>query len=282
MPAVEERVDRLDRIFAAFMQQTSEAIAELRESRRDSNRRMEEFARRTDQFGERTDQFSRGIDEFSQRMDQFSRGMDEFSQRMDQFSQRMDQSSQRMDQFSQRMDEYNIRAEKDRAESAQKWQDWLRKSDEHDRRIDQERKEFNRKMAEISASVGRIVEDLVIPNAERVAREIFPSDPVLRVLPRAKAYLGGESMEIDLIAPGERNVILIEARHRLDASDVREMLDKLALFPKFFPEYARHRVILVAASLAIEESLRKFLTRQRVYGLAMGDETMELVNLGEF
>jgi hypothetical protein len=208
MPAVEERVDRLEQVFAAFVEHTAEALAESREGRRAADRRMEEF-------------------------------------------------SQRTDEFNRRMDEFNVRAERDR-------------------------KLFNREMAQISASVGRLVEDLVIPNAERIAAQLFPDDPVSRILPRAKAYLEAESMEIDLIAPGKRNVMLIEARHRLDASDVREILDKLPQFPKFFPEYANHRIVVVAASIAMEDSLRKFLTRQKIYGLAMGDETMELVNFGEF
>jgi hypothetical protein len=52
------------------------------------------------------------------------------------------------------------------------------------------------------------------------------------------------------------------------------------MFPVFYPNFAS--IILALASIAMEQSLRLFLTRQRIFGLAMGDETMELVNLGEF
>jgi hypothetical protein len=38
----------------------------------------------------------------------------------------------------------------------------------------------------------------------------------------------------------------------------------------------------VVASVTIEPSVITFLNRMKVYGVAMGDETMELVNLGQF
>jgi hypothetical protein len=48
------------------------------------------------------------------------------------------------------------------------------------------------------------------------------------------------------------------------------------------PEYAGHRLVPVVASVTIDPSVITFLNRQKVYGVAMGDETMELVNLGQF
>ena len=36
------------------------------------------------------------------------------------------------------------------------------------------------------------------------------------------------------------------------------------------------------ASVTIEPSVITFLNRQKVYGIAMGDETMDLVNLSQF
>jgi hypothetical protein len=89
-------------------------------------------------------------------------------------------------------------------------------------------------------------------------------------------------MEIDLLAAGQRNLILIESKSRLNVDDVRELINKLPLFPRFFPEYASHRIFPVAASLAIPDSVLTFMNRNKIYGLAMGDETMELVNFGKF
>ena len=208
MPLLEERVETLEEVFASYMQNTAAMLAEMREARRQADRRMED-------------------------------------------------SGRRMDEFGRRMDGYASRAEQDR-------------------------KDFNRRMAEISDSVGTIIEDLVYPNAERIFGQIFPDDAAVSIFPRAKRRRAGHSMEIDLVAAGERHIMLVEARHRLNTEDARELQAKLLPFPQFYPEYANHRVVLVLASIAIEESLRTFLSRQKIYGLALGDETMELVNHGQF
>lgn len=51
----------------------------------------------------------------------------------------------------------------------------------------------------------------------------------------------------------------------------------------FFPEYAGRRLIPIfsALALALAESDVRSLTREGIYALTMGDETMEIVNLAE-
>lgn len=59
-------------------------------------------------------------------------------------------------------------------------------------------------------------------------------------------------------------------------------VEKVQSIPEFMPEYAGHVLVPVVASVTIEPSVITFLNRQKVYGVAMGDETMELVNAGQF
>src|SRR5689334_6682874 len=47
------------------------------------------------------------------------------------------------------------------------------------RQAEKERKDFNKRLAEISDSMGTLIEDMVAPNARRIAAEIFPSDRVM-------------------------------------------------------------------------------------------------------
>ena len=49
----------------------------------------------------------------------------------------------------------------------------------------------------------------------------------------------------------------------------------------FFPEYAGRRLIPIFSALALAESDVRSLTREGIYALTMGDETMEIVNLAE-
>lgn len=52
-------------------------------------------------------------------------------------------------------------------------------------------------------------------------------------------------------------------------------------FLEFFPEHADNPLHPAAASVQPEPSLVTFLNRQKIHGLAMGDGTREVVNLGQ-
>ena len=89
-------------------------------------------------------------------------------------------------------------------------------------------------------------------------------------------------MELDLMVAGGQHLMVVEAKRRLNPEKIREFVDRVASIPDFLPEYANHKLIPVVASVCLEPSVITFLNRQRVYGVAMGDETMEVVNLGQF
>jgi DNA-directed RNA polymerase subunit F len=76
--------------------------------------------------------------------------------------------------------------------------------------------------------------------------------------------------------------MVVEAKRRLDTEKIREFVEKLSSIPEYMPEYAGHKLVPVVASVTIDPSAITFLNRQKVYGVAMGDETMQLVNLGQF
>src|SRR5437764_13860179 len=82
-----------------------------------------------------------------------------------------------------------------------------------------ERISFNKRMAELSDSMGTLVEDMVVPNVRRIAAQIFPDDPVLDISPYAERQRGGDTMEIDLLAAGRRNVMVVESKRRLRPDD---------------------------------------------------------------
>ena len=60
------------------------------------------------------------------------------------------------------------------------------------------------------------------------------------------------------------------------------MCQKLERIPEFFPEFAGKTICPTIATVYIEPSLNGFLDRERIYGIAMGDDVMEVVNLGHF
>jgi len=160
-----------------------------------------------------------------------------------------------------------------------------RRAEADRQKAEQDRKDFNKRLAELSDSMGTLVEDMVAPNARRIAGEIFPADPVVRLAQRLRQVHPTDPsrmIEIDLLAAGRQHLMVVEAKRRLNPEKIRELVDRVAEIPDFLPEYAGYQLVPVVASVSIEPSVIVFLNRQKVYGVAMGDETMELVNLGQF
>lgn len=239
MPSMVERVDRLEAVFASFMERTEEALADIRASTaeiRASNLRTDAL-------------------------------LLEMQRQADKDRQQADKGRQRAEQDRQQADKDRQQADKDR------------------QRAEQDRKDFNKRLAELSDSMGTLIEDMVAPNARRIAAEIFPADPVVRVTQRFRQVHPadrGRMLELDLLAAGLEHLMVVEAKRRLDPEKIREFVEKLSTLTEFLPEYAGHKLIPVVASVTIDPSVITFLNRQRVYGVAMGDETMQLVNRGQF
>ncbi len=246
MPGTVERVDRLEAVFASFMERTEEALADIRASTAE-------------------------IRASNQRTDALLLKM----------QQQADKERQQADKDRQQADKDRQQAEKDRQQAEKDRQ----RADKDRQQAEKDRKDFNKRLAELSDSMGTLVEDMVAPNARRIASEIFAGDPVVRLAQRFRQVHptdAGRMMEIDLLAAGRDHLMIVEAKRRLNPDKIREFVEKVRSIPEFMPEYARHELVPVVASVTIEPSVIAFLNRQKVYGVAMGDETMELVNLGQF
>jgi hypothetical protein len=169
-------------------------------------------------------------------------------------------------------------AEQDRREDAERSRQWVEQA-EHDR------KDFNKRMAEISDSMGRLIEDLVAPCGFHLANAIFGTEQAqscaIRIR-RKHPTAPGRSLEYDLMAVGLTKVLVVEAKWTVAPGKARDFLEQMAQLPEFFPEYADRLLCPAVASVYLEPSVVAFLNREKIYGIAMGDETMQVVNLGQF
>ncbi len=126
-----------------------------------------------------------------------------------------------------------------------------------------------------------MIENMVWPNLRRIARQVFRGGEVVFSGIRLKRRLPsdrGRVMELDLLAVGENEVLVCEAKSKVDPSKVREFLDKLRDFPVFFPDYAGLVLRPMIASIYFEESVINHMTNLNVIALGFGDETMEVLN----
>ena len=150
---------------------------------------------------------------------------------------------------------------------------------------DQERKEFNRRMAEISDSMGRLIEDFVAPCAFQLATVIFETEEADRCAVRVRRKhptTRGDSIEYDLMAVGPTKILVVEAEWRVTPGKALEFKEQMRRLPEFFPEYAGLVLCPAVAGVYLAPSVITFLNRERIYGIALGDQVMEVVNLGQF
>jgi TolA-binding protein len=172
-------------------------------------------------------------------------------------------------------------AEKDR-EQAEKDRQQIEKDRQQ---AERDRKEFNKRLAEISDSMGTLIEDMVAPCGFKLAQAIFADQEAQTSGIRLKARHPanpGEMMELDLLAVGPTKALVVEVKRRIDAGKAEEYRRKLQRLPEFFPALAGKTVCAAVASVYLEPSVIAFLNRQKLYGIAMGEEVMEVVNLGQF
>ena len=160
------------------------------------------------------------------------------------------------------------------------------KSRQQDReQTEKDRIDFNKRLAEIADAHGRLIEDMVWPNGSRIATELFEGDVIVTSAIRVKRKHpadAGQMMEIDLFVAGSRHLFVCEAKSKVTPEKVADYLERVARIPEFFPEFAVLKILPALASVHIDESMVKHLNRCRVYAVAFGDETMELLNKGAF
>ena len=256
MIELEERVESLEEVFRNFVRENSriiaannEAIAEIRASNARTDRQLLAMQQQADRDRENADR------------DRENAGRDR---------ERGDRDRDKLTAMMEQADRDRERGDRDRE-----------KADLDRERAEKERKDFNRRLAEVTDSQGLMIENMVWPNLNRVAKQIFRDGSVLFSgirLKRRPPSNRGRLMELDLLAAGEKEILICEAKSKVDASKVREFLDKLRDFPEFFPEYAGLTLRPMIASIYFDPSVVAHMTSLNVIALGFGDETMEVLN----
>ncbi|MCX7896303.1 MAG: hypothetical protein N2441_00295 [Rhodocyclaceae bacterium] len=149
-----------------------------------------------------------------------------------------------------------------------------------------DRKEMNRRWGELVNKWGSIAEDLVYPNIPRIAKELFGASTFeflgLRVK-RSHHEQRGKMREFDTVAAWPDHFLLVEVKASLRPEYFKDFAAFLLSGEvwDYFPEYRERKLIPIFASFSLSASDLAFLTKQRIYGMALGDETMEILNAQE-
>ena len=149
-----------------------------------------------------------------------------------------------------------------------------------------ERKEMNQRWGELANKMGTIVEDIVAPSIRRLARDVFDCGDLQFFATRTVRTLSDDpsrEREFDALYVGTQAVLLNETKASARPEYARAFVDFLesGQFARYVPEYRELPIVPVFSSLSIPADVVTYLTRRGIYAVAMGDEAMQVLNLGE-
>ncbi len=159
-----------------------------------------------------------------------------------------------------------------------------RDREEWKQQAEQDRKAWNKQWGETANRLGRVVEDIVAPNIPRIAIEKFNCPELYEDFSvRRKVYYKGQrdkQKEFDTLVVYPDTIILNETKETVRQIYLDDFVSfiKSGQFFDYFPIYSGRKLIPILSSLYLDESAVNYLTKHGIYALAMGDETMELLN----
>jgi hypothetical protein len=143
-----------------------------------------------------------------------------------------------------------------------------------------DRKQRDTQWGHLTRRLGTMVEDIVAPNIPRIARERFGWSEILFFSARVEAMNRRDKAirEFDIIAVESKQIIVNKTKSKPTTEYVNDLIAVLGEIWDYFPEHKGKTVTPIFSSLGLPENLVKYLTRHRIYAMAMGDGTMSLLN----
>ena len=292
---VEARVDRLEVIFGQFMVQTGMAIQRMDRT----IERLDHTVASLDRTVERIEativemkaEAAHDREEAARSREEFAReaahDREEAARSREEFAR---EAAHDREEAARSREEFAREAARDREEAARSREEFAQASvkdradfEQYREEAARERREMNKRWGELARKQGTLVEDLIAPSLRRIARDELGCGDVRffaeRVL-RIRSDDPSRRREFDALYVGEFAVLLNETKSSPRAEDAQAFLDFLRSgeFARYFPEYRDLPIVPVFSSLYLPADLVTFLSRNRIYAVAMGEEAMQVLN----
>jgi len=166
----------------------------------------------------------------------------------------------------------------------QRWTKLEQEREKERQEREKERREMNKKWGELANKMGTLVEDIVAPNIRRVAQELFGINDIVEFSVRRTIYHPTDKSRLkdfDALLIGADAVVLNETKSTVRQSYIEEFIAFIPTVFEYLPEHKGKKVIPVFSSLYIPEHFVRYLTANKIYAMAMGDETMEILNYND-
>ena len=287
MPTTEERVNRLENIMielADAQMRTQLSLKNLSDEMQDFKNEMRGFKDEMLDFKDEMRGFKDEMLSFKDEMREFKDEMLNFKDEMREFKDEMLNFKDEMLDFKDEMRGFKDEMLNFKDEMRGFKDEMLDFKDEMREFKDEaktDRKQMNKQWGELANKMGTIVEDIVAPNIPRIAMEYFGFSDIEDFMVRRQVRNKkdrAKRREFDVIAVGENQVIINETKSTPRIDYIDAFIEVLAQIEDYFPEYAGKKIIPIFASLYIGEDVVNYLTRNKIYAMGMGEETMELLN----
>ncbi|MEI6379778.1 MAG: DUF3782 domain-containing protein [Cyanobacteriota bacterium ELA615] len=127
---------------------------------------------------------------------------------------------------------------------------------------------------------GRFVEELVEPAVIKLFQA--KGIDVKEVHPRLESKRDEFSMEIDIMAVDETELVLVECKSRLSKDDVDEFLEKLPKFKLAFPHYKNYQVYGAVAGIEIDRGVDRYGYKKGLFVIKPSGDTVAIINKDGF
>ena len=206
----------------------------------------------------------------------------------------MDTVAKRLDPRETKFAEFTEWARHNSAEHREWMEKMDRASEEHKRAMERkdrgleemkrEARQHTLEWAQLAERFGWFAEDIVAPSIPRLAREVFGITALEFTAQRIEKRHAQDTerfREFDLIYAGQKKLIVVETKATARVKYIDTFAQTISDLDDYFPEFKQATVIPIFASLALGADFVRRLSRLKIYGLALGERTMELVNLAE-
>lgn len=160
--------------------------------------------------------------------------------------------------------------------------EWIVESRDRSRRIDAQIQRMSAEVGKVSNGLGHFAEGIVAPSVEKLLRG--QGFAITGFHPNAEERRGGDSMEVDFLALGQRAgngtpvAVVVEVSSRLLVSDVSRCLEKLPDFFRFFTLYRDHELMGGVAGVQVGPAAARYAERKGLFVFGPGDELARLLN----
>ncbi len=142
-------------------------------------------------------------------------------------------------------------------------------------------KRINKQWGDLANKMGTVAEDIVAPNIPRIAKDYFNCEKLEDFSIRRRVINkkdDSKMREFDVIAKCKDIVIINETKSTIKTEYIDEYIKLLEQIFDYFPEYKGLKIIPIFSSFLIPYEVVNYLTKNKIYAMAMKDDTMDILN----